>query len=125
CRGRAFGGRLWAAAARVLAAVAILALVAGLGWPGAGTAYGAERVRLALLDDPSRDIYLYALHEGIVASDDVQVEVVLLPMPAIIDAAGTRQFDLVETAGVALPLAARGGFRLLAASPALMNEDGT
>lgn len=110
--------------------ILVLMVLTVLTWSGAQVvgpepAAGAEKIRLALLDDPSRDVYLYALQEGIVASPEVEVEVTLLPMPAIIEAVGTRQFDLVETAGVALPLAARRGFPLLAASPALVNEDGT
>lgn len=99
-------------------------LVAGCGGlrPSAG-----ERavVTFALLDDPSRDLFLYALTEGKVASAAVAVQIHQLPMASIIEAVASREYDLVEAATVTVPKAHQRGFPLLIASSGLINYGGS
>lgn len=82
-------------------------------------------IKLALLDDASRRAFVYALQEGIVTSDTVDVEIDLLPIGAIIEAFGTRQFDIVESAPIAVPRAIAGGLELRLFAPGLINKSGT
>jgi NitT/TauT family transport system substrate-binding protein len=82
-------------------------------------------LRVAYLDDPSRDTVLYAIREGIVTSDSIDVEFVLLPLPAIIQAAPAKEYDVIEAATVGVAKAAAGGFIFNILSPGLENFGGT
>jgi ABC-type nitrate/sulfonate/bicarbonate transport system substrate-binding protein len=53
--------------------------------------------------------YLHALNTGKVSSQTVDVQVVALPLPAYLQALGTKQYDLLETSALTLPLAVERG----------------
>lgn len=126
--GRNFRGRWFPAAIALTFITLILASCTGAGsgtgrdtgdsGPAAG---GGEPVRLtlALLDDPSRDMYLYAIDEGIVTSDSIDLDVHMLPPAAIVEAFASREFDVVETAPQSIPHAVEGGMDLIIYSPSL------
>ena len=82
-------------------------------------------LHVAYLDDPSRDTVLHAIREGIVTSDSIDVEFVLLPLPTIIQAAPAKEYDVIEAATVGVAKAAAGGFMFNILSPGLENFGGT
>ena len=82
-------------------------------------------ISLALLDDPGRRAALYAIEQGIVTSDSVDVNLTYLPLSAISDAASARQYDAVETAAVTVAQAAAAGFEFIVLSAGLQDLDGT
>ena len=98
----------------------------GAAEPGAsGSSAQKAKVTLAVLDDAAREAVLWALKNGKVASDSIEVEVTMLPYAAIIEAFGSRAYDVVEASPVAVPRALQGGLELLVYSPGLVNRAGT
>ena len=59
---------------------------------------------IGVLDDPSRRAALYAVEQGIVSSDTVDLAVTFLPRSDLMDAVSARQFDVVEANPLAVPL---------------------
>lgn len=82
------------------------------------------RVTLAVLQDPSRDVFLYALEQGLVTSPEVQIEVTKLPLAPIIEAARSGQFEIIEAATPAIAQAAARGFTFLVLSPGIVSREG-
>src|SRR5690606_42042315 len=82
-------------------------------------------VTVAVLDDASRESVLWALKNGKVTSDTVEVQVDMLPFAAIMEAFGSQAYDVVEASPVAVPRALQGGLELLIFSPGLFNFAGT
>jgi NitT/TauT family transport system substrate-binding protein len=78
-----------------------LALAIGI---AASPALAQERtISLGYLADPSHEAALYALREGLVTSDAIDVELTPLDIPALIQATAARTFDVVQTAAMAVP----------------------
>lgn len=98
---------------------------------GSGASSGPESgaakttVTVAVLDDASRESVLWALKNGKVTSDTVEVQVDMLPFAAIMEAFGSQAYDVVEASPVAVPRALQGGLELLIFSPGLFNFAGT
>lgn len=90
--------------------------------PGGSSSGGAGKVTLkvALLDDPSRDMYLYAWRQGIVTSDLIDLEIDALPPAAIVEAFSSKSYDVVETAPQSIVFAVDGGMDLLVLTPSLI-----
>lgn len=82
-------------------------------------------VSLALLDDPSRRAALYAIEQGIVTSDTVDVDLTYLPLSTIIEAAPAKQYDVIEATPLAVPRGAARDLNFVVLSAALQNLDGT
>lgn len=88
----------------------ILALTIGL---VATPVLAQERtITLGYLADPSHEAALYALREGIVSSDEINVELTPLDIPALIQATAGRTFDVVQTAAMAVPRGNARGLEL-------------
>jgi NitT/TauT family transport system substrate-binding protein len=90
-------------------------LVVGL----AGGATAKEKITFAYLLDPSHDAVVYALKNGKVKSDLIDVEVRSLAIPALIQATSARQYDVVQTAVISIPRAEKQGLKLAILSTAL------
>ncbi len=86
-------------------------------------AVGKEKITVAYLDEDSHRAVFYALEERIIPSDLIEVETRALNIPALIQATGTRQFDVVQTAVVAVPKLAERGVQLKILSVALQAKD--
>src|SRR3990170_446992 len=84
-----------------------------------GVASAKEKITVAYLDEDSHRAVFYALEEGLVKSDLITVETRALNIPALIQATGTKQFDVIQTAGVAVPKAAERGLQVKILSVAL------
>lgn len=85
----------------------------------AGGAAAKEKITFAYLLDPSHDAVVYALKNGKVKSDLIDVEVRSLAIPALIQATSARQYDVVQTAVISIPRAEKQGLKLAILSTAL------
>ena len=88
-----------------LAAAAVLQLTA--------PASAKETVTFGYLADPSHEAVLWALRNGKVKSDLIDVQATGLRIPALIQATAARTYDVVETAAMAVPRARAHGLDLL------------
>ena len=96
---------------RLLAA----ALAAALALPAAAL----DTVRFAYLADPSHEAVMWALKNGKVTSDTIAVEADALQIPALIQATVAKSYDVVQTAGMAIPRARARGLDLRIVGTAL------
>ncbi len=78
-----------------------------------------EKIAVAYLDEDSHRAVFHAIEEGILKSDVIDVETRALNIPALIQATGSKQFDVVQTAVVAVPQLQQRGVHLKILSVAL------
>jgi len=71
-----------------------------------------ETIRFGYLADPSHEAVMWALKNGKVTSDLIEVEADALQIPALIQATVARTYDVVQTAGMAIPRARAKGLDL-------------
>lgn len=120
CAGR------WMASAGLLAALALLAAACGGSEePSAATEGDRVTISLAVLDDVGRKASLYAIEQRIVTSASVDVVITYLPPSAIDESARSKEFDVIETAPLAVPLAILEDFDFVILSAGLQALDGT
>jgi len=98
------------------------ALAVGL---GAAPALSKEKVTFAYLLDPSLEGVLYAIKNGIVKSDQIEIEATAMAIPALIQSTPTKRFDVIMNAVMAIPLAKRRGLDLVVLSTALRAPHGS
>lgn len=93
---------------KLLAAPAIMSVAR----PG----YAKEKITYAHLLDPAYDAVVWAMANGKVKSDLIEVETRALAIPALIQATGAKQYDVIMTALIGLPPATARGLdmRILA-----------
>lgn len=100
---------------------ATAALTACLALPSAAK----EKITYGYLLDPSHEAVMYGITAGKVTSDKIEVEAKTLQVPALIQATGTKQFDVIETAIPSIALAGERGLKLVVVSTALrMHKEG-
>lgn len=74
-----------------------------------GPASAKDIVTFAHLADPSHEAVMWAINNGKVTSDTIEIRPEALQIPALIQGTVTRAYDVVQTAGMAIPrLRARG-----------------
>lgn len=83
-----------------------------------------ETIKYAYLLDPAQEGILYAIREGIVTSDTVEVDAKALAIPALIQSTPTKQYDVVMNAVMAIPLAKRRGLDLVVLSAGITSAPG-
>jgi NitT/TauT family transport system substrate-binding protein len=81
--------------------------------------FAKEKVTYAYLMDPAYDAVTWAMSNGKVTSDTVEVEARGLAIPQLIQATSAKQYDVIMTAVIALPPAASRGLELRILSTAL------
>lgn len=91
---------------KTLLAAAAVALTA------VSPAMAKDTLSFAYLADPSHEAVLWALNNGKVSSDLIEVEAEALQIPALIQATVARSYDVVQTAGMAIPRARSRGLDL-------------
>lgn len=96
---------------KVLAAPAVLS-VAKLG-------YAKETVTYAYLLDPAYDAVTWAMSNGKVTSDVIDVDARGLAIPQLIQATSAKQYDVIMTAVIAVPPAQAHGLELRVLATAL------
>lgn len=95
------------ALAGVLSAVASLSAIA------------KEKVTYAYQMDPTFDAAMWALKNGKVKSDKIDVELNSLTIPALIQATLTKQYDVIQSDTIAVPRSATRGLNLTIMSTAI------
>ena len=96
---------------KLIAAPAVLS-VARLG-------YAKEKVTYAYLLDPAYDAVTWAMSNGKVTSDAIDVEARGLAIPQLIQATSAKQYDVIMTAVIAVPPAQAHGLELRVLATAL------
>src|ERR1044071_2025814 len=81
-----------------------------------------EKVTYAYLLDPAYDAVTWAMSNGKVKSDLIDVEARGLAIPQLIQATSAKQYDVVMTAVIAVPPAAARGLDLKVLSNALQQS---
>ena len=87
-----------------------------------GFARAKEKVTYAYLLDPAYDAVTWAMSNGKVSSDLIEVEARGLAIPQLIQATSAKQYDVVMTAVIAIPPAAARGLELKVLSTALQQS---
>src|SRR6056297_2488881 len=82
-------------------------------------AWAKDVVSFGYLADPSHEAVMWALKNGKVTSDLITVEADALQIPALIQATVARSYDVVQTAGMAIPRARARGLDLRIVGTAL------
>lgn len=82
-------------------------------------AQARQKVSYAYLLDPAYETVLWAIRNGRVKSDLVDVEATGLLIPQLLQATATKQYDVVMTAVIGLPAALARGLELRILSSAL------
>ena len=84
--------------------------------------FAKEKVTYAYLLDPAYDAVTWAMSNGKVTSDLIDVEARGLAIPQLIQATSAKQYDVIMTAAIALPPAAARGLELKVLSTALQQS---
>jgi NitT/TauT family transport system substrate-binding protein len=100
-------------ALKLIAAPAVLSFAHGL------RAQAKEKITYLYLLDPSYDAALWAIRNGKVTSDLIEIEAVGANIPTLFQATATKQYDIVMSSGIAVPAASKRGLELRIMSAAL------
>ena len=101
-----------------------LLLAAALAATLAVPAWARDKITFAHLADPSIEAAMWAINNGKVTSERIDIEATAMEIPALIQATAARSYDVVMTAGMGIPRAVERGLPLriiasgLRASPA-------
>ena len=81
-------------------------------------------ISLGVLDDASRRAALYAIEQGIVDSETIDVSITYLARSELTDAVSARQFDVIEASPLAVPLGVERELEFVIVSGGVQNVDG-
>jgi NitT/TauT family transport system substrate-binding protein len=84
--------------------------------------FAKEKITYAYLLDPAYDAVTWAMSNGKVTSDHVEVEARGLAIPQLIQATSAKQYDVIMTAVIAVPPAKERGLELRVLSNALQQS---
>jgi NitT/TauT family transport system substrate-binding protein len=84
--------------------------------------FAREKVTYAYLLDPAYDAVTWAMSNGKVASDQIEVDARGLAIPQLIQATSAKQYDVIMTAVIAVPPAQARGLELRVLSTALQQS---
>jgi NitT/TauT family transport system substrate-binding protein len=84
--------------------------------------FAKEKVTYAYLLDPAYDAVTWAMSNGKVASDQIEVDARGLAIPQLIQATSAKQYDVIMTAVIAVPPAQARGLELRVLSTALQQS---
>jgi NitT/TauT family transport system substrate-binding protein len=84
--------------------------------------FAKEKVTYAYLLDPAYDAVTWAMSNGKITSDLIDVEARGLAIPQLIQATSAKQYDVIMTAVIAVPPAAARGLELRVLSTALQQS---
>lgn len=88
------------------------------------TAEAKEKIVFAYVIDPFHEAMLYALKNGIVTSDKVEVDAQAVELSTLLQGTVSKQFDLVETAAGSLPKALDQGLDIKIVGTGLRAQKG-
>ena len=78
-----------------------------------------ELIKFGYLADPSHEAVMWALKNGKVTSNIIEVKADALQIPALIQATVSKTYDVIQTAGMAIPRARSKGLDLRIVGTAL------
>jgi NitT/TauT family transport system substrate-binding protein len=78
----------------------------------APSAFAKTKLSFAFVTDPTHEMYVYAIRKGIVKSDKIDLELVTLAIPALIQGFLGKQYDIVETSMISIPRAVERGLNV-------------
>lgn len=104
---------------RMLVRTGLAALAAAMMLQTVAPAAAKDTVTFGYLADPSHEAVLWALRNGKVKSDKIDVQATGLQISALIQATSARTYDVIETAAMAIPRAREHGLDLLIMGPGL------
>jgi NitT/TauT family transport system substrate-binding protein len=81
-------------------------------------------IKIAEYNDPGYAALLYPVMKGLVEADGVDVQIDLLPVPGLIQAVSTQQYDLINSAAIAVPRLAAGGVPIRVVEPDTLLQNG-
>jgi len=84
--------------------------------------FAKEKITYAYLLDPAYDAVTWAMSNGKVTSDQVEVEARGLAIPQLIQATAAKQYDVIMTAVIAVPPATARGLQLRVLATALQQS---
>ena len=84
--------------------------------------FAKEKITYAYLLDPAYDAVTWAMSNGKVKSDAIEVEARGLAIPQLIQATSAKQYDIIMTAVIAVPPAKARGLELRVLSTALQQS---
>ncbi len=84
-----------------------------------GQAIAKEKITYAYLIEPAMEGMLYAIKQGIIKSDLIEIETSSLAIPALIQSTPTKRYDVIMNAVMAIPRAKARGLDLVVLSSAL------
>jgi NitT/TauT family transport system substrate-binding protein len=84
--------------------------------------YAKQKVTYAYLLDPAYDAVTWAMSNGKVKSDQIDVEASSLAIPQLIQATSAKQYDVIMTAVIAIPPAKARGLELKVLATALQQS---
>lgn len=99
-------------------------LIAAFFLAAPGLASAKETITFGYLQDPSHEAVLWALKNGKVSSDLIEVDATPLDIAALIQATAARTYDVVQTAAMAIPRAREKGLDLRILGTALRYHEG-
>lgn len=83
-----------------------------------------ERIKFAFHSDPTAQIQVYGIETGKVKSETIEVEISRLDIAAIIQATGTKEYDVIEGSVLGLPMALKRGLKLIIVGTAIQPRAG-
>src|SRR5262245_15769304 len=104
-------------------ALKLIAAPAILSFANSARAQSKEKITYLYLLDPSYDAALWAIRNGKVTSDLIDVEATGANIPTLFQATATKQYDVVMSSGIAVPAAAKRGLQLRIMSAGLYTAE--
>jgi hypothetical protein len=92
---------------------------------GAGPGRERTTISIAVLDDATRRGALYAIEQGLVRSQHVDLDITYLSMSGLSEAAGAREYDVVEASPMLVPTARGNRLDLVVLSGGVQDLDST
>ncbi|MEO8856469.1 MAG: ABC transporter substrate-binding protein [Burkholderiaceae bacterium] len=90
----------------------------------AAPAMAKDKLVFAYLIDPSHELIMWAIKNGKVKSDKVDLEVKAVDINTLIQGSGAKRFDIVETAATAVPRSIAQGLDIRIVGTALRAQTG-
>jgi len=109
----------------VIVALCCLVALAGCAFGGGPAAAEAKTIKLAVSDDPTRHMALWALEHGKVDTGGMDVAVTYLPNETATQAFQTRKYELIEASPVSVAASSASGFETRIVSAGVLNRTGT
>jgi NitT/TauT family transport system substrate-binding protein len=89
------------------------ALVFAVSFGSVATASAAEKITVGAISDPGYESALWAAINGKVKDPAVEITVDMMPIPAMIQASMTKQYDIIPNGVLAIPQMAEAGINPL------------